>query len=88
MILSLFTKVVVWTTYGLPHQHAVITLTFDSTNLETPQCSDITIIDDDLVEFEEQFSVFLSLQSNPIGQVSLDTSSANISITDNDGEFI
>ena len=73
----------VWTSSS-----AVMTLTFDSTNLLTPQCFDITIIDDNLIELEEMFTVSLSLQSNPNGQVSLQTSSAPISITDNDGKFI
>ena len=67
---------------------AVLTLTFDSTNLLTPQCSDITIIDDDLVELEEQFSVSLNATNNPSGQIILQTSSANVTITDNDGKLI
>ena len=67
---------------------AVMTLTFDSTNLETPQCSDITINDDNLVEHEEMFTVALSLSNNPRGQISLQNSSANISIADNDGKSI
>ena len=67
---------------------AVLTLTFDSTNLLQLQCVDITIIDDVLVEIEEIFSVALSLQSNPRQQVMLQTSSANISILDNDGRLI
>ena len=67
-----------------------MTLTFDSTNLFTPQCFDITIIDDDLIEFVEVFNVSLSLQmgSDPRGQVMLLTSYAPVSITDNDGKFI
>ena len=67
---------------------AVLTLTFDSTNLLTPQCSDITIIDDNLVELEEQFSVSLNATNNPSGQIVLQTSSANVTITDNDGKLI
>ena len=67
---------------------AVLTLTFDSTNLLTPQCSDITINDDVLVELEEQFSVSLTATNNPSGQIMLQTSSANITITDNDGKLI
>ena len=67
---------------------AVLTLTFDSTNLLTPQCSDITIIDDDLVEFEEQFGVSLTATNNPSGQIMLQTSSAIVAITDNDGKLI
>ena len=70
--------------YAWTSSPAVMTLTFDSTNLLTPQCFDITIIDDAFVELEEMFTVFLSLQSNPRGQVSLQNSSASISITDND----
>ena len=66
---------------------AVLTLTFDSTNLLTPQCVDITIIDDDLVEVEEMFTVVLSLQNNPRQQVLLQTSTASISIADNDGKL-
>ena len=67
---------------------AVLTLTFDSTNLLQLQCVNITIIDDVLVEIEEIFSVALSLQSNPRQQVMLQTSSASISILDNDGRLI
>ena len=67
---------------------AVMTLTFDSTNLLTPQCSDITINDDNLVELEEQFSVSLTATNNPSGQIILQTSSANVTITDNDGKLI
>ncbi len=67
---------------------AVLTLTFDSSNLLTPQCFDITIIDDTLVEVEEVFNVALSPQNNPRGQILLQISSASISITDNDGKLI
>ena len=74
--------------YSWTSSPAVMTLTFDSMSLLTPQCFDITIIDDILIELEEMFTVSLSLQSNPRGQISLQTSSAPISITDNDGKFI
>ena len=67
---------------------AVLTLTFNSSNLLTPQCVDITIVDDDLVEVEEIFTVVLSLQNNPRQQVLLQTSTASISIADNDGKLI
>ena len=67
---------------------AVMTLTFDSTNLLTPQCFDVLIIDDALGELEEIFTIALSLQNNSRGQVLLQTSSANISIADNDGKLI
>ena len=67
---------------------AVLTLTFDSTNLLTPQCSDIAINDDVLVELEEQFSVSLTATNNPSGQIMLQTSSATVTITDNDGKLI
>ena len=67
---------------------AVLTLTFNSTNLLTPQCSDITIIDDNLVQLGEQFSVSLNVTNNPSGQIILQTSSANVTITDNDGKLI
>ena len=60
-------------------------MTFNSTNLLQPQCFDISINDDELVEVEETFTVTLSLQNNPRGQVELQNSSANISIADNDG---
>ena len=67
---------------------AVLTLTFDSTNLLQLQCVNITIIDDELVEVEEIFTVALSLPNNPRGQVMLQTSTASISIADNDGKLI
>ena len=67
---------------------AVMTLTFDSTNLLAPQCFDVLISDDELIEVEEMFTVALSLLNNPRGQVSLQTSSAPITIADNDGRFI
>ena len=67
---------------------AVLTLTFDSTNLLQPQCFDITINDDELVEIEEIFNVALSLPNNPRGQIMLQNSSASVFITDNDGKVI
>ena len=67
---------------------AVMTLTFNSTNLETPQCSDIIIIDDNLVELGEQFSVSLNAINDPSGQIVLQTSSATVTIADNDGKLI
>ena len=67
---------------------AVLTLTFNSTNLLQPQCFDITIINDTLVEVEEMFTVALSLLNNTRGQVLLQNSSASVSIADNDGKLI
>ena len=67
---------------------AVLTLTFNSTNLLMQQCFDITIIDDELVEIEEMFTVALSLRNNPRGQVTLQNSSARVSIADNDGKLM
>ncbi len=74
--------------YAWTASPAVLTLTFDSSNLLKQQCVDITIIDDELVEVEEIFNVALSLQINPRGRVLLQNSSASISITDNDGKLI
>ena len=67
---------------------AALTLTFNSTNLLMQQCSDITIIDDELVEVEEMLTAALSLLNNPRGQVMLQNSSASISIADNDSRLI
>ena len=75
--------------YNWTSSSAVMTLTFNSTNLFTPQCFNITIIDDGLIELEEMFTVSLSLQmlSDPMGRVVLLTSSAPVNITDNDGKL-
>ena len=81
--------------YAWTSSPAVMTLTFDSTNLLTPQCFNITIIDDDLVEGEEMFTIALTAPNNPRGQIvdsemstdPLISQSALIFITDNDGKL-
>ena len=67
---------------------AVLTLTFDSANLEEPQCFQISINDDDLVEGGEFFNVTLRVQNNPSGQVLLKINESIVTIADNDGELI
>ena len=61
-------------------------LTFDSTNLDVPQCADININDDSIVELTEDFGVSLAVvPNNASQQVTLNTSSATVFIFDNDG---
>ena len=43
--------------YNWTATSAVMTLTFDSTNLLAPQCFDVLISDDELIEVEEMFTV-------------------------------
>ena len=70
----------VWT--SLP---ASLSLIFDSTNLDVPQCVDVTINDDILVEPTEDFAISLSLLTvNSFGQITLGTSFASVFIADND----
>ena len=66
---------------------AALNLVFDSTNFDVPQCVDIDIIDDIVVESTEDFDVDLTLVTpNPVGQITLGTSSAAVFIADNDGK--
>lgn len=67
---------------------AIVTLNFDSTNLLSHQCIDIAIIDDNLIEGVEEFSVSLIAQNNANGQIILQTSSGSVFIADNDGMLL
>ena len=70
----------VWT--SMP---ASLSLIFDSTNLDVPQCVNVTINDDMLAEPTEDFTISLSLlTANPFGQITLGTSFASVFIADND----
>ena len=51
-------------------------------------CVDINIIDDNLVEGVESFSVSLTAPNNANGQIILQTSSASVFIADNDGMLL
>ena len=59
------------------------TLTFSNTQLV--QCVDITIVDDNIAELTEVFSVVLSTNDT---QIIVSYSTAEIFITDNDGEYM
>ena len=61
-------------------------VSFTIQNAENRACLNISIIDDSVFENIEDFQVTLTIDSPP-PELSLTTTVANVSITDNDGQY-
>ena len=70
---------------GIDFNSTTSSLLFTPTNSGDPQCTDISIVDDTILENDEVFSVELS--TNDL-DVDFETASAMVTISDNDGRVL